>query len=44
MASQILEVLIPAPSNNPYGSVWQLIARAAIIGHRIALFCAAHAR
>ena len=42
IASQVFEVLISAPNNNPYGGVLAANQAAAIISHRIALFCVAH--
>ena len=44
IASQLFEVLISAPSNNPYGGVLAANQAAAIISYRIALFCVAHTR
>ena len=44
IASQLFEVLIQAPNNNPYGGVLAANRAAAIISHRIALFCITHTR
>ena len=44
VADSLFEVLIPTPTNNPYGCVLAANKAVAIISHRIAQFCALHAR
>lgn len=43
VVSPLFEVLIPTPTNNPYGGVLAANKAVVIISHRIAQFCALHA-